>query len=687
MLQSRNLDDQTFDAIVEHAVSRLPQLCPQWTNYNPSDPGITLIELLAWYKELQQFHMNVYTDQMKRKLLKLAGERIRPAASAGCRIRSLTPGTARRRGARLETPEGIVFELEEPLPAHPAEVREIFLGRDGDWEEVSPILQTGRAGVDAFFYGGAYRSELRIGLELFGLETLSLWFEVAEPGEPPRCPFASADQRPRELVWTLEGAGQTVPLTDETHALSQSGLVTLAVPPEWRGENQHAVRYLRVALSDAGCEENVILRAVSGAKFRAAQQETWSAAKALTVTPEQDCTIYFEDAAAEDGAFTLFLRKKDGWEQCDVKEVLPGTDKTGVQLDASGAVEDGEPNLFAVCSDPVHYTDLFFDSDGLPGQTLRLDLGGRKLRTDRLTLVCDTLCRDGAIRPQLWHCVEDLYACGPRDRAFTYDAAREELTFGNGGNGAVVPRGEAAIFLAELVLTEGSGGNIPAGQRLCFPDGEAVENDAASGGRDQETTAEAAARLLVRMKEQHPCVTTEDYEELACAAPGLRVERAKALPGYDPKEPTGQSRRPVVTLVVVPASEREKPMPDERFLQQVRRHMETMRPVGTLLHVVPPRYVGVTLTVRLQTSGPVQETDIRHAAEQCLRVRRDGRNIGDLVSAAELAAEFQKLSGVLAVRRVELASSAQGCVQTVTGDLTLPRDCAPFLQSCDVLAY
>lgn len=687
MLQSRNLDDQSFDAIVEHAVSRLPQLCPQWTNYNPSDPGITLIELLAWYKELQQFHMNVYTDQMKRKLLKLAGERIRPAASAECRIRSLTPGTARRRGARLETPEGIVFELEEPLPARPAEVREVFLGRDGDWEEVSPILQTGRAGVDAFFYGGADRSELRIGLELFGEETLSLWFEVAEPGKPPRCPFASADQRPRELVWTLEGAGQTEPLTDETHALSQSGLVTLAVPPEWRETEQHPLRYLRVALSDAGCEENVILRSVSGAKFRAAQQETWSAAKALTVPPEPDCTIYFEDAAAEDGAFTLFLRRKDGWEQCNVKEVLPGTDKTGVQLDASGAVEDGEPNLFAVCSDPVHYTDLFFDSDGLPGQTLRLDLGGRKLRTDRLTLVCDTLCRDGAIRPQLWHCVEDLYACGPRDRAFTYDAAREELTFGNGENGAVVPRGEAAIFLAELVLTEGSGGNIPAGQRLCFPDGEAVENDPASGGRDEETTAEAAARLLTRMKEQHPCVTAEDYEELACAAPGLRVERAKALPGYDPKEPTGQSRRPVVTLVVVPASEREKPMPDERFLQQVRRHMETMRPVGTLLRVVPPRYVGVTLTVRLQTSGPVQETDIRRAAEQCLRVRRDGRSIGHPVSAAELAAEFQKLSGILAVRRVELASSAQGCVQTVTGDLTLPGDCVPFLQSCDVLAY
>ena len=109
--------------------------------------------------------------------------------------------------------------------------------------------------------------------------------------------------------------------------------------------------------------------------------------------------------------------------------------------------------------------------------------------------------------------------------------------------------------------------------------------------------------------------------------------------------------------------------------------------MGTLLRVVPPRYAGVSLSVRLRTSGPVPEEEIRRVAEGCLRVRRNGRNIGDVVSAAELAAGFQKLPGVLAVRRVELSSSAPGCTLTVTGDLKLPGDCAAFLQSCNVLAY
>ena len=688
MLQSRNLDDQSFDAIVEHAVSRLPQLCPQWTNYNPSDPGITLIELLAWYKEMQQYHMNVYTDRMKRKLLKLAGERVRPAAAAECYVRCLSSGTAYPEGTRLETPEGIVFELKEPIPARPAEITGVYLGRADEWEEITPILQKGRAGVDAFFYGGE-KSELVIGLDTFGAERITLWFEVKEPDEPARNPFDTVEQRPREILWMLEGVGETEPVSDETHALSQSGLVTLAVPQQWAktpvpgGRKAHC---LRLSLRDPGCEENVILCAVSGAKYRAMQQETWSRLRAMTVSAKSDCTLRFEDAAAREGAFTLFLREADGWRQCNVEEVLPG-EVTGVRLNAVSAAEDGSENLLAVCSDPVHYPDLFFDSDGLPGQVLKLDLGGRKLCTDRLTLICDTLCRDGGIRPQLWHCVEDLYACGPRERVFTYDAAREEITFGNGENGAVVPRGKAAIFFAEMVLTEGSGGNIPAGQRLIFESGCAVENDPATGGCDEESTAEAAARLLARLQAQHPCVTAEDYEELACAAPGLRVEQAKALPGWDPQEPTGQSCRPVVTMVVMPASAGAKPLPDERFLRQVRKHMETLRPVGTLLRVVSPRYAGVSLSVRLQTAGPVPEKEIRRVAEECLRVRRNGRNIGDMISAAELAAGFQKLPGVLAVRRGELSSSAPGCTLTVTGDLKLPGDCAAFLQSCNVLTY
>ena len=73
MLKARNLDDQTFEEIVQAAEGRLPWLCPVWTDHNAHDPGITILELMAWYKEMQQYQMDQLTPAIQQKLLALAG--------------------------------------------------------------------------------------------------------------------------------------------------------------------------------------------------------------------------------------------------------------------------------------------------------------------------------------------------------------------------------------------------------------------------------------------------------------------------------------------------------------------------------------------------------------------------------------------------------------------------------------
>ena len=41
------LDDRDFQDLVNEARHRISQSCPEWTEHNVSDPGITLIELFA----------------------------------------------------------------------------------------------------------------------------------------------------------------------------------------------------------------------------------------------------------------------------------------------------------------------------------------------------------------------------------------------------------------------------------------------------------------------------------------------------------------------------------------------------------------------------------------------------------------------------------------------------------------
>src|SRR5262245_35626269 len=47
-----------FDDLVELGRSRLPSLAPGWTDYNAHDPGITLMELLAWVAEAQLYGLS-----------------------------------------------------------------------------------------------------------------------------------------------------------------------------------------------------------------------------------------------------------------------------------------------------------------------------------------------------------------------------------------------------------------------------------------------------------------------------------------------------------------------------------------------------------------------------------------------------------------------------------------------------
>src|SRR5438132_13690536 len=58
MIPPPKLDDRSFNDIVEEAISMIPRYSPEWTNHNPSDPGITLIELLAWVTEATLYRVN-----------------------------------------------------------------------------------------------------------------------------------------------------------------------------------------------------------------------------------------------------------------------------------------------------------------------------------------------------------------------------------------------------------------------------------------------------------------------------------------------------------------------------------------------------------------------------------------------------------------------------------------------------
>ncbi|HKQ06542.1 MAG TPA: hypothetical protein VJ464_15520 [Blastocatellia bacterium] len=56
-----NLDDRTYASLVEEARAMIPVYAPEWTNHNESDPGITLVEMLAFVTEMLIYRLNRVT--------------------------------------------------------------------------------------------------------------------------------------------------------------------------------------------------------------------------------------------------------------------------------------------------------------------------------------------------------------------------------------------------------------------------------------------------------------------------------------------------------------------------------------------------------------------------------------------------------------------------------------------------
>lgn len=73
MIPTINLDDKTFDDIRDEAIRLIPRYCPEWTNHNASDPGITLIELFSWMTEMTLYRLNKVPQKNYLAMLELMG--------------------------------------------------------------------------------------------------------------------------------------------------------------------------------------------------------------------------------------------------------------------------------------------------------------------------------------------------------------------------------------------------------------------------------------------------------------------------------------------------------------------------------------------------------------------------------------------------------------------------------------
>src|SRR5215216_5810346 len=76
------IDDRTYQQLLDETLARIPVHNPEWTNFNDSDPGVTLVQLFAFMTENLLYRANQIPERNRRKFLTLLGVPLRAASSA-----------------------------------------------------------------------------------------------------------------------------------------------------------------------------------------------------------------------------------------------------------------------------------------------------------------------------------------------------------------------------------------------------------------------------------------------------------------------------------------------------------------------------------------------------------------------------------------------------------------------------
>ncbi|MEF8878696.1 MAG: putative baseplate assembly protein, partial [Haloarculaceae archaeon] len=511
-LEIPDLDDRTFEDLVAAAVERIPVHTDEWTDHNAHDPGITVLETLAWVAESYGYRLDRVTDRHVRNYLALVGATPREPIPATARVRLADPGPAAGRrlpgGTRLLVEEGTTgrpFTVTRSTRLTGASVARVVVAHDRGRTEHTTANATDGLHFPAFGERAAAGSALYVGFD-------------ADPFEGPDGADGHDGRVPLDLHLAVHDADLPAPSAHGEEPVRFEPSVDLA----WEYCTDHAAWW-----DDA----------------------TW---EPLDVLADGSCSLY------RGGTVTLAPPGADwdlaGAATAAVLDGPPGPVPLRCRLVAAGF--EIPPRLDRVTTNVLEAADLEHRGtrtlsptgrDGEPTATAR---PGQAFEFDD-TPVLDA---EVAVEPpdgerSRWTEVPDFDASGPDDRHYVRDATAGTVTFGDGRRGAVPPAG-STVVAERYTVGGGTAGNVTASARWTVeavpaepPDGgdplpegvgdalaggELAPLAAAADGRDAETTAAALRRAREERRRPYRCVTLADYEAVAAGTPGLRIGRTTA---------------------------------------------------------------------------------------------------------------------------------------------------------------
>lgn len=561
-----NLDDRRFQDLVDEAKLLVQRRCPEWTDHNVSDPGVTMIELFASMTDQLLYRLNQVPDRNYVKYLELLGVHLLPPTDAKCEetfwlsapqpdVLTIPVGT-RVATLRTETEDAIAFSVVEDVDIVPCELTGVAASTiPGDVRDHTDDLLAHR-GFLAFDTPPKPDDALYVGLStpvprcavLLRFDCFIEGYGV-DPEDPPL----------QWEAWT--GAGWSPCEVDEdgTGGLNRAGDVIIHVP---RGHVESSVSGRRAA---------------------------WLRSRATV--PEESQPFYSNPphivalSASTVGGTTLVAHSEIV--EDEIIALSEGVAGQRMSLRNHPLVASGHPLVVEVAAGDGWEEWLATETFGECGPDDRrfmIDEAAGEITFGPAVHMADGSLRQyGAVPPK-----------GAPVRVPVYRSG--------GGRHGNVARGTLNVLKSSLPYITRVGNRRPA-----------------TGGVDGEDIEAAKVRGPILFRTRNRAVTTEDFEQLAREAdPG--TARVRCIAAGDSGAEAG-----LVKVLVVPAvgdeSGRlpfEQLVPPDSMLECITSYLDERRLLGTRLVVEPPVYQGVTVVARVRARPHADQGRLQQQAVTAL---------------------------------------------------------------------
>ncbi|HEX3527313.1 MAG TPA: baseplate J/gp47 family protein [Thermoanaerobaculia bacterium] len=715
------IDDRRYDDLLGEAIARIPVHTPEWTNFNRSDPGVTLIEVFAFLTESLFYRANLIPDRNRKRFLQLLRIPLQTATPAQglVTIANQAPSPDPQPvvlGDGVEARSGQVpFRTTRGLDVLPVEGR-LWVKQKVDapspelksyYQQLYASYRGTPAGIEPQLYEAVpFPARDGTAVDLGGTVDNCLWLALLMREADARTGLTPDLMRQRIANRTLSLG--VVPSVEDSGATLPAG----------RAFGAAAAAALRVEAPN--------VPASGGLPETAADRVPEYRALAVSADGDLFSVPGIADVTLPDASSLVLWNNIDPLE-AGVDALPPAIEDQAVSdriitwLRISPSTTAAARflwmgiNAVPVTQSAQIVNELLPDGTGEPEQVVKLS---RPPVLPGSVTVTVTTFQTPQGQTGVWQEIDDLGAAGAevpvpdpriapggpkppngtseRAQVFALNAEAGEIRFGDGAHGARPPAG--AKIRASYEYSLGAQGNVGAGtinSSPVLPEGFKVANPVAAwGGADSEAVADGEKQIAHYLQHRDRLVTADDFRTITLRTPGVAIGRVEVLPCYQPG--FGGAEVPgAVTLMLIPVTDPQQPdapLPRRDFLDAVCRYLDPRRLVTTQIFLRGPDYQGIWISLGIKVAAGFNESQIGEAVKQdiltFLAPTAGGREtLPDdpaLLFDADGVANGWKLGKpVVALELAAVANRTRG-VDFVLGDVLLAREDGTPVASLDL---